>query len=327
MKKVLGISFGRKGQNCDTIAKQALLGARKLGAEVRFLNTSSLLIRSCVGCFGCSHSREQGGDGLCVLKDDMRRVEDAILEADGVILVVPVYSVGPNGQFKCLVDRMGLSHDRAFSDAARAQIEDSGGDPAQIMDMRVFKDRYLGLVSVGGASDEGWTAMGLPNLHLIAFSMQMPVVDQLNVYDTNILVNPVFHESLLSRIDLLGQHVASAIGAPDKYQVPYMGDEPGICPACHNNLLKIEGGVQVSCPVCGMRGKLAIRDDHITVDFPPEEFQHSRMRYGGVKEHMEELLTIAQRIPKETMQKLPELKQALARYNGIPEAGQDKVGT
>ena len=149
-----------------------------------------------------------------MLKDDMRRVEDAILEADGVILVVPVYSVGPNGQFKCLVDRMGLSHDRAFSDAARAQIEDSGGDPAQIMDMRVFKDRYLGLVSVGGASDEGWTAMGLPNLHLIAFSMQMPVVDQLNVYDTNILVNPVFHESLLSRIDLLGQHVASAIGAP-----------------------------------------------------------------------------------------------------------------
>ena len=318
--KILAVSFGRKGQNCDVIAKEALLGARELGAEVRFLNTSNLLIRSCVGCFGCSHSRERGGDGLCVLKDDMRQVEDAILDADGVILVAPVYSVGPNGQFKCLVDRMELSHDRAFSDLARSQIEAAGGNPEEVMDMRVFKDRYLGLVSVGGASDEGWTSLGLPNMHLIAFSMQMPVVDQLNVYDTNILVNPVFHENLLARIHQLGCHVASAVGAPDKYQVPYMGDHPGVCPACHNNLLQVEEGTRVSCPVCGMRGELSVQEGQIVVEFPLEEFRHSRMRYGGVKEHMEELLSIGQRIPEETKEKRSGLKQCMKRYDGITDA-------
>lgn len=315
--KVLAISFGRKGQNCDIIAKEALLGAKELGAEIEFMNTSGKLIRSCIGCFGCSHNRERGGDGLCILKDDMLAVEDAILNADAVVLVVPVYSVGPNGQFKCLVDRMGLSHDRAFSDFAKSKIESHGGNPEDVMDMRVLKDRYLGLISVGGAADEGWTSLGLPNMHLIAFSMQMPVVDQLNVYDMNIRVNPVFHNDLLERINRLGRNVASAVGSPDKYSVQWKGDRPGICPACHNNLLSIDEGIKVSCPVCGMRGELSIENGEICAKFSDSEFEHSRMRYGGVKEHMLELLTIEDRIPQATKSKIPELKKRLERYKSL----------
>lgn len=316
--KILALSFGRRGHNCDIIAKEALLGAKQLGAEIRFINTSNKLIRSCIGCFGCSHSRENGGDGLCVLKDDMRIVEDAILDADGVIVAAPVYSVGPNGQMKCLIDRIGLSHDRAFSDLAKCQIEVSGQKPEAVMDMRVFKDRYLGLISVGGASDEGWTSMALPSMHLLAFSMQMPVVDQLNVFDMNIRVSPVLHPDLLERVNRLGQNVAGAIGSPDKYAVAWMGDRPGICPACHNDLLKVNDGVNVECPICGMRGKLVIQDGEIKAEFPESEFQHSRMRYGGVYEHMMELLSINERIPDDIKKKLPDLKDYLARYQDIP---------
>lgn len=316
--KILALSFGRRGQNCDIVAKEALLGAKELGAEIRFINTSNKLIRSCVGCFGCSHSRESGGDGLCVLKDDMRMVEDAILDADGVIIAAPVYSVGPNGQLKCLIDRMGLSHDRAFSDLAKKQIETSGQKPEDVMDMRVFKDRYLGLLAVGGASDEGWTSMALPSMHLLAFSMQMPVVDHFNVFDMNIRVNPALHPDLMARVNRLGRNVAEAVGAPDKYAVAWKGDRPGICPACHNDLLKIGDGLNVECPICGMRGKLAIQDCQIKAEFSEEEFQHSRMRYGGVHEHMMELLTIDDRIPGDVKMKLPDLNEYLTRYEDIP---------
>lgn len=316
--KILALSFGRKGQNCDIVAKEALLGAKELGAEIRFINTSNKLIRSCIGCFGCSRSRENGGDGLCVLKDDMRMVEDAILDADGVIIAAPVYSVGPNGQLKCLIDRMGLSHDRAFSDLAKGQIEASGQNVEDVMDTRVFKDRYLGLIAVGGASDEGWTSMALPSMHLLAFSMQMPVVDQFNVFDMNIRVNPALHPELLERLNRLGRNVAEAVGTPDKYTVAWKGDRPGICPACHNDLLKIKDGLDVECPICGMRGKLDIQDGQIKAEFPEEEFQHSRMRYGGVYEHMKELLTIGERIPDDVKAKLPDLKGYLTRYENIP---------
>lgn len=315
--KILALSFGRRGQNCDVIAKEALLGAKAAGAEIRFINTSNKLIRSCIGCFGCSHSRERGGDGLCVLKDDMRVVEDAIMDADGVVVVAPVYSVGPNGQLKCLIDRMGLAHDRAFSDLARGQIEQNGSKPEAVMDMRVFKDRYLGLIAVGGASDEGWTSMALPSMHLLAFSMQMPVVDQLNIFDMNIRVNPVFDEELLARVNALGKHVAEAVGTPDKYEAVWRGDMPGVCPGCHNSLLKINAGTDVECPVCGMRGKLAVVDGEILVDFPASEFEHSRMRYGGVREHMLELISIGDRIPEHIKAQLPELKTRLERYKDI----------
>lgn len=315
--RILALSFGRKGQNCDVIAKEALLGAREAGAEIRFISTAGKLIRSCTGCFGCSHSREKGGDGLCVLKDDMRQVEEAILDADGVIVVAPVYSVGPNGQLKCLIDRMGLAHDRAFSDLAREQVESHGGKAEDVMDMRVFKDRYLGLVAVGGASDEGWTSMALPSMHLMAFSMQMPVVDQLNVYDMNIRVNPALHEELLARVNRLGKNVAEAVGAPDKYAVAWKGDEPGVCPVCHNSLLRIRQGVDVECPICGIHGKLSIENGDVRASFPESERQRSRMRYGGVREHMLELLSIGERIPPETMGKLPQLDQYLARYSDI----------
>ena len=252
--KILALSFGRKGQNCDIVAKEALLGAKELGAEIRFINTSNKLIRSCIGCFGCSHSREKGGDGLCVLKDDMRIVEDAILDADGVIIAAPVYSVGPNGQLKCLIDRMGLSH----------------------------------------------------------------VVDHFNVFDMNIRVNPALHPDLMERVNRLGRNVAGAVGAPDKYTVAWKGDRPGICPACHNDLLKIGDGLNVECPICGMRGRLSIQNGQVKADFPEEEFQHSRMRYGGVHEHMMELLTIEERIPDAVKAKLPDLKGYLARYESIP---------
>lgn len=314
--KVLGLSFGRKGENCDILVKEALLGAKSIGAEISFISTAGKTIQPCNGCFACIFLREKTGRAGCVIKDDMAAIDNAILDADAVIISAPVYSCGPNGKMKCLIDRMGLSHDIAFATGINKRRIAEGKSGEELLDPRLLKDRFMGLISVGGATDEGWTSMGLPNMHLIAFSMQMPVIDHYNVYDMNITVNPVLNEKLMERIHLLGQNVASAIGAP-KEEAEWKGDRQGICPACHNDLLTIKEGTNIECPICGMRGNLSIVDGMIKADFPESEFEHSRMRFGGVHEHYVELSSIQERIPEEIKDKIPTIKDRLSKYDDI----------
>ena len=80
--KVLGLSFGRKGKNCDILVKEALFGAQAKGAEISFINMMNLKIGHCTGCGACDKRRENGGPSRCVIKDDFPFVEDAILEHD-----------------------------------------------------------------------------------------------------------------------------------------------------------------------------------------------------------------------------------------------------
>ena len=111
--KVLGLSFGRKGKNCDILVKEALFGAQAKGAEISFINMMNLKIGHCTGCGACDKRRENGGPSRCVIKDDFPFVEDAILEADAIVIAAPVYVLAPIGQYKNLVDRLGPSHDRS----------------------------------------------------------------------------------------------------------------------------------------------------------------------------------------------------------------------
>lgn len=312
--KVLGISFGRKNGNTDILVKEALFGAKELGAEIEFINTNGKLIKPCVGCFACSGGREKGGNADCIIKDDLPFIDNAIMEADAVVIGAPVYSVGPTGQLKCMIDRMGLGHDRAFSDFFNKKRSEEG---KPLLDERLFKDRYLGLISVGGATEENWTAMGLPNMHLFSFSMQMPVIDHVNAFDLNICVSPVLNEKLIERVNRLGKNVTEAIGSPDKYKVEWKGDMPGICPMCHNDILQIKEGVKVECPVCGIKGELSIVNGEIKADFPEEQFPHSRMRYGGVLDHFNELSTIGERIPDEIKGKIGLIDERLEKYKEI----------
>ena len=112
--KVLGISFGRKNQRSDVLVKEALFAAKAAGADVQFINTLTLNIGHCRACDYCSRMRDKGEVEIhCCMKDDYHILEEACLEADGIIIAAPVYAVGIVGQFKNFVDRFGPSHDRA----------------------------------------------------------------------------------------------------------------------------------------------------------------------------------------------------------------------
>jgi len=316
--KVLGLSFGRKNRNCDILVKEALLGAKEAGAEIYFLNMVDKKIGHCTGCEACDRRRENGGPSRCVIKDDFPFVENAILEADAIILAAPVYVLGPVGQLKNLIDRMGPSHDRAQMQRENAKRIAQGKSGEELLDPRLFKDRFLGLISVGGARTEHWTSMGLPNMHLFPFSMQMTVVDHYNAYDMGDIVNPLFDDALLARMHRMGKSVTEAIGTP-RLEVEWKGDRPGVCPLCHNDIITVKTGTTVECPICGMAGTLSIVDGQIKVDFPTEQIERSRMRQGGVDDHMDEIASFKP-VVEEKLKKYGHLiPEKMKRFDGIPE--------
>jgi len=98
--KVLGITCSsRKGGNTEILVREALAGAKETGADVELLRVSDMNIAACDGCETCHQS------GECRIKDDMQKVYEKILAADGIILGSPVYFWSVSGQAKTLMDR------------------------------------------------------------------------------------------------------------------------------------------------------------------------------------------------------------------------------
>lgn len=286
--QVLAISFGRKDGNCDILAKKALLGAKAAGAEIRFINTGDLIIERCNMCGACDKLFDAGKSDakLCTRPDDFRFVRDAIMEADGCIFVAPVYSVGVTGQYKNLLDRMGASHDRASMIEADKEREEKG---QMRLDPRLFKDRPVAYIPVGGARTPGWTSIGLPMMHLLGVSNQMVPVDALEGYGMGDRVNPVLDEAYMERVFQMGKNVAEQCGLKPEEMV-WKGDSEGVCPCCHGTTLTYRGeGTTVECSVCGSIGELKIVDGAIKVEYSPEQIARSRYRIGGLIEHHEEI--------------------------------------
>ncbi len=314
--RVLGLSFGRKGGNCDIVVKQALLAAKDAGADVHFVNTVNLKLDRCTGCGACDRRRDKGGPSRCTIKDDFPFVENEILEADAMIVAAPVYVLGPVGQYKNLCDRMGPSHDRAFMTQENERRAKEG---IPLLDERLFKDRFVGFISVGGARTPHWTSFGVSGMHLLTFSMQMTVVDQIDLYGMGDRVNPAFHPELMERLASMGRNVMSCVGKP-KEEAPWFGDEEGVCPLCHNKLLFVrDGTTRVECPVCGCAGTLSIDDGKVSVSYTEEELYHARNRFGGVEDHCNEIKDMMHHAIATMQARGDELPGLLARQKEITE--------
>ena len=79
--------------------------AEQLGEEIS-VETCSVRgkkISGCVMCQGCMK------DGICIIKDDFKEMQDMWLKADVIIYSVPVYHMGMPAQMKAFIDRLGNS--------------------------------------------------------------------------------------------------------------------------------------------------------------------------------------------------------------------------
>lgn len=284
--KVLGISFGRVNQRSDVFVKEALFAAKKAGADVQFINTVRMDIGHCRACDYCSRMRDKGEREIhCCMKDDYHILEEACLEADGIIIAAPVYAVGIVGQFKNFVDRFGPSHDRA------ALIEENKKRKAEgkpELDPRYFKDRYVGMISVGGAQTHNWVSLGLPMLDLFSFSFCMKCVGHVDAYDQGRTGHPLLDKNLMAKCAELGKAVAESLGKPYDEVKTWVGEE-GVCPVCHNPLLSMNGTTHVECPICGIWGDLKVDGDKVHVEWTQREIDRARNTNIGIYEHYNEI--------------------------------------
>lgn len=284
--KVLGISFGRMNQRSDILVKEALFAAKKAGADVQFINTVRLDIGHCRACDYCSRMRDKGEVEIhCCMKDDYHILEEACLDADGIIIGAPVYAVGIVGQFKNFVDRFGPSHDRAalLEENKKRKAE---GKPE--LDPRYFKDRYVGYISVGGAQTHNWVALGLPMLDLFSFSFCMKCVGHVDAYDQGRTGSPLLDKNLMAQASSLGKAVAESLGKPYDEVDTWVGDE-GVCPVCHNPFLSMNGTTHVECPICGIWGDLSVDGDKVKVEWSDKEIARARNTNIGIYEHYNEI--------------------------------------
>lgn len=313
--KVLGLSFGSKNGNCDIVVKQALWGAQAQGAEIRFVNTVNLKLDRCTGCGACNKRRAKGGPSRCIIKDDFPFIENEILDADAIVVAAPVYVLGPVGQYKNLCDRLGPSHGRAVMVMENERRAATGMEP---LDSRLFTDRFVGLISVGGARTENWTSLGLSGMYLLTIPMQMTVVDQINLYAMGDRAHPAFDAALMERLAQMGKNVASVVGTP-RQDAPYFGDDEGVCPTCHCDLLTVKGTTDVQCPVCGTHGTLSVKGDKVSVYFSPEQLDHTRTRYDGLREHSLEIMDMGKVAMAKMERDGDTLPDLMAHLGGITE--------
>lgn len=312
--KVLGISFGRKNQRCDILVKEALFAAKAAGAEVQFINAIGMEISHCRACDYCSRSRDKGEVEIhCVLKDDYHILEEACLDADGIIIGAPVYAVGIVGQFKNFLDRFCPSHDRAALLEENKKREEEG---RPLLDARYFKDRYVGYISVGGAQTRNWVALGLPMLHLFEFSFCMKAVGHVDAYDQGRTGNPLLDKALLAKCAEVGRAVAEAVGKPYEEVDTWAGDDDGVCPVCHCRMLNMNGTTDVECPICGIWGKLSVEGDKVTVTWSDAQKARARNTTPGIYEHYNEIQNMIKVcVPKLTDPKNQKyLEEEMKRY-------------
>ncbi|MDL2293002.1 flavodoxin family protein [Ruminococcaceae bacterium OttesenSCG-928-D13] len=314
MKKVLGISFGRKLQTTDVMVKEALLQCKQAGHEITFIRAQDLDIKNCTGCIACVIGLNSGRTkGECVLKDDFHILDEAIMEADAVIYGCPTYETSPTGLFKTVCDRIGPSHDLAFRKVATDERQAAGRPQSELPDPRALKPRVGAFCSCGGALTKNWLAFMSPVMYEFSFPLGIDIVDTFDYHGGMAYNHVVGNTSVIERMARMGQNVVEALAATDEAErTRWRGEHQGVCPVCHCNLLTIpesgEAG-KIECPVCGIEGSVTLEDGRLKTAFSAEQQDRSRLRYGGKLEHCIEI-----REKGAPPGQIPDLEQRLDRY-------------
>lgn len=277
--KVLGISSGRTMGNAEILLREALAGAREMGAHVELVRLNEFEINPCEGCSGC----EQKPHGLidCVRHaDDFPVLMEKIYEADGVILSSPIYTWTPNGMMRVLGDRIGPYHDVEMLRLKGYEREDSP------IDQRVFKPRTGAYITVGGSNDPRYASMALAMMNQVMYPMALKFVDQMAVHGACMPGQCLEAPENIKRAQLLGKNLVEQHLA-GRDDARWCAETEHLCPECHNDLFAIfPEEKKVYCGNCAIEGQLVENEDGTTsMVFTEEARTKSRFRLSKMGEH------------------------------------------
>ena len=279
--KVLAISAGTKNGTNDSMAKEALMGAKESGADVEFINLFDLNLKPCTGCLACmtgpSTGLMAGEAGDCIIKDDLPWLEDKLHEADGILWVIPIFEKGAPAIIHILQDRLGgPSHDTGTNKVGQmiaGKMGKAGPNP------RKFDIKATSVIAIGG-SDWGTRISVVMNTMLMV-PMWKVIDDKVYQWSKSILFEP----EKIAEIRQVGINLARA--AADIDNAEYMG-EFGICGNCHSRNFFIRDN-EAECEVCGAKGELGLVDGKYTFTFPESEIENFHNKLPGKMKHMDDI--------------------------------------
>jgi multimeric flavodoxin WrbA len=247
--KLLAINAGRRMGNTEICIKEALKAAEEMGAEVQLINLHDYNLKPCTGCEMCMLKMQKGEKPECVHKDDMDKIMQVALRVDGLIIGAPTYEMQPAGLYTVFANR--------FLPYETALLKESGN-------LEELPQRVAGLITAGG-STLTWMNMSLPSMYISMLTQSVKVVDQLMATGVGRPGQVVLKEDTLDKAGKMGQNLVKAMQTPYE-KVEYLGEEQGMCPVCHSNLIykgktRWDGEYyQFECAVCAAGGTLEKND-------------------------------------------------------------------
>lgn len=169
---ILGISSSPRNGNTVVLVEEALKGAAEVGnVRTNFMNLVGKTVNSCRGCVSICHpavdfeaKQKKGIETerpwhLCLQKDYMHEIWDAMVEADGIIIGTPVYYGDVNSQLKAIMDRC----------TSLARIREDG-----TME-HVLRGKVGAAIAVGGCRNGGQESALATIIRFFMFCNMFPV--------------------------------------------------------------------------------------------------------------------------------------------------------
>ena len=277
--KILGVSFGTKNGNNDTMCRIGLEAAAAEGAEVEFIHLMDWNIEHCTGCCACSVGLVTGKGNVCTRKDDFNAFwNDHVLAADGILFVDPIFESGCSGLFKTVMDRVGPGHDVAMNIVGDKISKEMGGKG---IDPRFLQPKVTSYVGIGGSD---WGERTEADHAMVSMSPGWKVIDNDRFQWCK---DVLMQEDKVERMKEIGRNLALA--AKDIENAKWMG-KPGVCPHCQGNEFYIyPGTTEVVCDLCGLHGTLELEDGAFKFVFKAEDEHKAHDILSGKFIHVDDI--------------------------------------
>ena len=128
----------RKVSSTDRLTAAFTEGAKGAGHTVTTFRVADMNIGGCIGCRHCFQEV-----CVCVQKDDMQAILDALRKADTLVLASPVYYWSITSQLKCVIDRTYALLKEGSSIKRAALLMTCGNDSGTAADPSIAMFRQI----------------------------------------------------------------------------------------------------------------------------------------------------------------------------------------
>ena len=126
MKILVLTGSPRKKGTSALLADEFITGALEKGHDVQRIDAAFEEVGPCRACYYCdSHG------GQCVQRDSMDKILPAVLAADMIVLVTPIYYYNMSAQLKVVMDRFRAKRDELRTLSKKSAMFATCGGPAE----------------------------------------------------------------------------------------------------------------------------------------------------------------------------------------------------